>query len=155
VGAATLSGPPGLSAASVSSTVNAKVDTLFSVDSTLLVAWAGGGRAEPGEPGQRLQGEALHDQRDHDRGRGEHQHQSRCRSAAPPAVVSGLAAALISSYQGIALLTTTFRDPQLMTPEARRLERWIDSLAGSRGQFPRLPVSTSLTSETDPGRRTP
>jgi hypothetical protein len=30
---------------------------------------------------------------------------------------------------GIALLTNTFRDPELMTREARRLERWIDSLA--------------------------
>jgi TetR/AcrR family transcriptional regulator, transcriptional repressor for nem operon len=66
-----------------------------------------------------------------------------------------LAAALIASYQGIALLTNTFRDPELMTREARRLERWIDSLAGPRGQFPRRPVSTSLTSESDPGRRTP
>jgi AcrR family transcriptional regulator len=40
-----------------------------------------------------------------------------------------LAIALIASYQGIALLTNTFRDPELMTREARRLERWIDSLA--------------------------
>jgi len=40
-----------------------------------------------------------------------------------------LAVALIASYQGIALLTNTFRDPDLMTREARRLERWIDSLA--------------------------
>ena len=40
-----------------------------------------------------------------------------------------LAVALIASYQGIALLTNTFRDPQLMTREGRRLERWIDSLA--------------------------
>jgi len=39
-----------------------------------------------------------------------------------------LAVALIASYQGIALLTNTFRDPDLMTREARRLERWIDSL---------------------------
>jgi TetR/AcrR family transcriptional regulator, transcriptional repressor for nem operon len=39
-----------------------------------------------------------------------------------------LAVALIASYQGIALLTNTFRDPELMTREARRLERWIDSL---------------------------
>ena len=35
----------------------------------------------------------------------------------------------MASYQGIALLTNTFRDPELMTREARRLERWIDSLA--------------------------
>jgi hypothetical protein len=40
-----------------------------------------------------------------------------------------LAVALIASYQGIALLTNAFRDPDLMTREARRLERWIDSLA--------------------------
>jgi len=40
-----------------------------------------------------------------------------------------LAVALIASYQGIALLTNSLRDPELMTREARRLERWIDSLA--------------------------
>jgi TetR/AcrR family transcriptional regulator, transcriptional repressor for nem operon len=40
-----------------------------------------------------------------------------------------LAVALVASYQGIALLTNTFRDPELMVREARRLERWIDSLA--------------------------
>ena len=39
-----------------------------------------------------------------------------------------LAVALIASYQGISLLTNTFRDPQLMAREGRRLERWIDSL---------------------------
>ena len=40
-----------------------------------------------------------------------------------------LAVALIASYQGIALLTNTFRDPELMVREGRRLERWIDSLS--------------------------
>ena len=40
-----------------------------------------------------------------------------------------LAVALISAYQGVSLLTNTFRDPDLMLREARRLERWIDSLA--------------------------
>ena len=40
-----------------------------------------------------------------------------------------LAIALIAAYQGISLLTNTFGDPKLMTREARRLERWIDSLA--------------------------
>ncbi len=40
-----------------------------------------------------------------------------------------LAIALIASYQGIALLTNTLRDPELMTREGKRLERWIDSLA--------------------------
>ena len=39
-----------------------------------------------------------------------------------------LAVALIASYQGVALLTNTFREPELMQREARRLERWIDSL---------------------------
>jgi TetR/AcrR family transcriptional regulator, transcriptional repressor for nem operon len=40
-----------------------------------------------------------------------------------------LAVGLIASYQGIALLTNAFRDPELMRREGRRLERWIDSLA--------------------------
>jgi hypothetical protein len=40
-----------------------------------------------------------------------------------------LAVAMIASYQGISLLTNTFRDPALMVREGRRLERWIDSLA--------------------------
>jgi TetR/AcrR family transcriptional regulator, transcriptional repressor for nem operon len=39
-----------------------------------------------------------------------------------------LAVALVASYQGISLLTNTFRDPELMVREGRRLERWIDSL---------------------------
>ncbi|MGW7458144.1 TetR/AcrR family transcriptional regulator [Streptomyces sp. NPDC054797] len=39
-----------------------------------------------------------------------------------------LAVALVAAYQGISLLTNTFRDPDLMTAEGRRLERWIDSL---------------------------
>ncbi len=39
-----------------------------------------------------------------------------------------LAVALIAAYQGISLLTNTLRAPELMTKEARRLERWIDSL---------------------------
>ena len=40
-----------------------------------------------------------------------------------------LAVALIASYQGIMLLANTFREPELIDREARRLERWIDSLA--------------------------
>jgi AcrR family transcriptional regulator len=40
-----------------------------------------------------------------------------------------LAIALVASYQGISLLANTFRDPELMVREGRRLERWIDSLA--------------------------
>ncbi|MFB9832432.1 TetR/AcrR family transcriptional regulator [Actinoallomurus acaciae] len=39
-----------------------------------------------------------------------------------------LAVALFAAYQGISLLTNTFRDPELMATEGRRLERWIDSL---------------------------
>jgi TetR/AcrR family transcriptional regulator, transcriptional repressor for nem operon len=37
--------------------------------------------------------------------------------------------ALLASYEGTALLTNTFRDPELMIREGRRLGRWIDSLA--------------------------
>jgi hypothetical protein len=40
-----------------------------------------------------------------------------------------LAVAMIASYEGIALLTNIFREPELMTRQERRLERWIDSLA--------------------------
>jgi TetR/AcrR family transcriptional repressor of nem operon len=40
-----------------------------------------------------------------------------------------LAYALVAAYQGISLLTNTFRDPEIMATEGRRLERWIDSLA--------------------------
>jgi TetR/AcrR family transcriptional regulator, transcriptional repressor for nem operon len=40
-----------------------------------------------------------------------------------------LAVALIAAYQGISLLTNTLREPELMAREARRLERWIDSLS--------------------------
>jgi TetR/AcrR family transcriptional repressor of nem operon len=39
-----------------------------------------------------------------------------------------LAVALFAAYQGISLLTNTFRDPELMVTEGARLERWIDSL---------------------------
>jgi AcrR family transcriptional regulator len=39
-----------------------------------------------------------------------------------------LAVALIASYQGVSLLANTFREPELMAREGRRLERWIDSL---------------------------
>jgi hypothetical protein len=42
-----------------------------------------------------------------------------------------LAVALIAAYQGISLLTNTFRDPELMVREGDRLERWIDSLGRS------------------------
>ncbi len=40
-----------------------------------------------------------------------------------------LAVALVAAYQGISLLTNTFRDPDMMAAEGRRLEAWIDSLA--------------------------
>jgi TetR/AcrR family transcriptional regulator, transcriptional repressor for nem operon len=39
-----------------------------------------------------------------------------------------LAVSLIASYEGSALLTNTFRDPDILAREARRLNRWIDSL---------------------------
>jgi hypothetical protein len=39
-----------------------------------------------------------------------------------------LAVALIAAWQGILLLSNTFRDPDLVLREGRRLERWIDSL---------------------------
>ncbi|MFE3544568.1 TetR/AcrR family transcriptional regulator [Nocardia sp. NPDC059177] len=41
-----------------------------------------------------------------------------------------LGIAFVASYQGISLLTNTFRDPGLMLGEGARLERWIDELAG-------------------------
>lgn len=40
-----------------------------------------------------------------------------------------LAIALMSAYEGAALLTNTFRDPKIMVGECRRLGNWIDSLA--------------------------
>ncbi|MFB7875007.1 TetR/AcrR family transcriptional regulator [Nocardia sp. NPDC056064] len=42
-----------------------------------------------------------------------------------------LAIAFVAAYQGISVLTNTFRDPGLMVTEGARLERWIDELAGS------------------------
>ena len=47
-----------------------------------------------------------------------------------------LAFALLASYEGTALLANTFRDPDLMVREGRRLERWIDSLARDRKVAP-------------------
>ena len=55
--------------------------------------------------------------------------QFRSMGLADQADARDLAIALIASYQGISLLTNTFRDPELMVREGRRLERWIDSLA--------------------------
>ena len=42
-----------------------------------------------------------------------------------------LAVALVAAYEGIALLANTLEDPGLVTAEGRRLERWIDDLAGA------------------------
>ena len=39
-----------------------------------------------------------------------------------------LAISLVAAYQGISLLTNTFRDPALMTTQGHRLQAWIDSL---------------------------
>jgi hypothetical protein len=39
-----------------------------------------------------------------------------------------LAVSLIAAYEGSALLTNTFRDPDILAREARRLNRWIDTL---------------------------
>ena len=39
-----------------------------------------------------------------------------------------LAVALFAGIQGAALLANTFRDPTILTRQARHLERWIDSL---------------------------
>jgi AcrR family transcriptional regulator len=39
-----------------------------------------------------------------------------------------LAVSLLAAYQGSALLTNTFRDPDILAREARRLNRWIDTL---------------------------
>jgi AcrR family transcriptional regulator len=40
-----------------------------------------------------------------------------------------LAVALLAAYEGIAVLANTLREPNLIVPEGRRLERWIDSLS--------------------------
>ena len=39
-----------------------------------------------------------------------------------------LAIAMVASWEGIALIANTLRDPKLLTAEGKRLERWIDSL---------------------------
>jgi AcrR family transcriptional regulator len=41
-----------------------------------------------------------------------------------------LAVALVAAYEGVALLASTLHDPELISAEGRRLERWIDSLTG-------------------------
>ena len=42
-----------------------------------------------------------------------------------------LAVGLIAAIQGTALLTSSFREPEIMTRQAHRLARWIDELAES------------------------
>jgi TetR/AcrR family transcriptional regulator, transcriptional repressor for nem operon len=39
-----------------------------------------------------------------------------------------LAVSLLAAYEGSALLTNTFRDPDILARQARRLNRWIDTL---------------------------
>ena len=39
-----------------------------------------------------------------------------------------LAVSLLAAYEGSALLANTFRDPGILVREARRLNRWIDTL---------------------------
>ena len=39
-----------------------------------------------------------------------------------------LAVSLVAAYEGSALLANTFRDPDILAREARRLNRWIDTL---------------------------
>ncbi len=43
-----------------------------------------------------------------------------------------LAVALVSGYEGAALLANTLRDPHILNNQARRLERWIDSIAAAK-----------------------
>lgn len=42
-----------------------------------------------------------------------------------------LALTMLATVQGAAVLANTLRDPSIMNSQIRRLERWIDSLAGS------------------------
>jgi len=41
-----------------------------------------------------------------------------------------LAMTMLATVQGAALLANTLRDPSIMTSQIRRLDRWIDTLAG-------------------------
>jgi TetR/AcrR family transcriptional regulator, transcriptional repressor for nem operon len=40
-----------------------------------------------------------------------------------------LAMTLVATFQGASLLTNSFRDPDILVRQSRRLERWIDSLS--------------------------
>ena len=63
-------------------------------------------------------------------------------------------ARLLASYQRIALLTNTFRDPELMIREGRCLERWIDSLAHDSKLAPTCWSSRKLVTTTKAGSST-
>jgi len=43
-----------------------------------------------------------------------------------------LAVDLLVGYQGSAVLTNALGQPELMSRQARRLEKWIDNLEGNR-----------------------
>ena len=43
-----------------------------------------------------------------------------------------LAIALVTSYEGISLIANTFSDPKLSATEARRLDRWVDTISHAR-----------------------
>jgi TetR/AcrR family transcriptional repressor of nem operon len=43
-----------------------------------------------------------------------------------------LALTLISGYQGMSLLANALRDPEIMTREGARLDRWLDALVSER-----------------------
>ena len=42
-----------------------------------------------------------------------------------------LAIELVAAYQGMSVLANALREPEVMTTQGRRLESWIDALAGS------------------------
>ncbi|MBO2454477.1 helix-turn-helix transcriptional regulator [Actinomadura barringtoniae] len=47
-----------------------------------------------------------------------------------------LALTLISGYQGMSLMANALRDPEIMTREGSRLNRWLDALAADRPPAP-------------------
>jgi hypothetical protein len=42
--------------------------------------------------------------------------------------VYDLAVGLVATYQGITVVTSALRQPELMARQARRLQRWIEAL---------------------------
>jgi TetR/AcrR family transcriptional regulator, transcriptional repressor for nem operon len=60
-----------------------------------------------------------------------------------------LAVALVAAWEGIALLANTLRDPNLITTEARRLERWIDSISKSSSSQQRGPAISNRSGSVD------